>query len=70
MERVTAPSGITVSYDRYGQGPPLVLVHGGFSDHLTNWERVRPLAIAVGRHGDAARRCDALHPRSFLPVRS
>jgi pimeloyl-ACP methyl ester carboxylesterase len=43
MERVTAPGGITVSYDRYGEGPPLVLVHGGFSDHLTNWERVRPL---------------------------
>jgi len=57
MERVTAPGGITVSYDRYGDGPPLVLVHGGFSDHLTNWERVRPLlrdrftVYAVARRG-------------------
>ena len=24
-------------------GPPLVLVHGGFSDHETNWEFVKPL---------------------------
>ena len=28
-----SPTGATVSYDRYGSGPPLVLVHGGFSDH-------------------------------------
>jgi pimeloyl-ACP methyl ester carboxylesterase len=26
-----------------GSGPPLVLVHGGFSDHHTNWEFVQPL---------------------------
>ena len=57
MERVIGPNGITVSYDRYGEGLPLVLVHGGFSDHLTNWERVRaPLqdrftVYAVARRG-------------------
>jgi hypothetical protein len=28
MGRVTAPGAITVSYDRYGEGPPLVLVYG------------------------------------------
>jgi pimeloyl-ACP methyl ester carboxylesterase len=43
MERITSPVGATVSYDKYGSGPPLVLVHGGFSDHKTNWEFVESL---------------------------
>ena len=46
MQRLTSPSGIRVSYDRYGSGPPLVLVHGAFSDHVTNWEFVKPLLAA------------------------
>jgi pimeloyl-ACP methyl ester carboxylesterase len=41
--RVPSPTGIEVSYDKYGTGPALVLVHGGFSDHQTNWEFVKPL---------------------------
>jgi hypothetical protein len=28
MLRLTSPAGATVSYDQYGSGPPLVLVHG------------------------------------------
>ena len=57
MERITAPSGVTVSYDTYGSGPPLVLVHGAFSDHDTNWEFVKPLfekqftVYAIARRG-------------------
>lgn len=43
MHRLQSPTGATVSYDTYGSGPPLVLVHGSFSDHLTNWEFVKPL---------------------------
>ncbi len=43
MEKVTSADGTTVSYERYGDGPPLVLVHGSFSDHATNWEHVKPL---------------------------
>ena len=43
MLRVTSLDGVGVSYDRYGAGPSLVLVHGAFSDHRTNWERVKPL---------------------------
>jgi len=43
MQRVKSPGGATVSYDTYGSGPALVLVHGAFSDHRTNWEFVRPL---------------------------
>ena len=43
MQRIPSPAGVTVSYERYGSGLPLVLVHGSFSDHRTNWEFVRPL---------------------------
>lgn len=42
MERLIAARGTIISYDKYGSGPPLVLVHGGFSDHLTNWEFIAP----------------------------
>lgn len=42
MQHITSPVGTRVSYDRYGSGPPLVLVHGSFSDHRTNWEFVKP----------------------------
>lgn len=41
MHHLQSPAGVTVSYDRYGSGPPLLLVHGGFSDHATNWEFVK-----------------------------
>src|SRR5262245_6945475 len=43
MQRLTSPAGTEVSYETYGSGLPLVLVHGGFSDHQTNWELVKPL---------------------------
>jgi pimeloyl-ACP methyl ester carboxylesterase len=57
MQRITSPTGVTVSYDQYGSGPPLVLVHGAFSDHYTNWEFVKPFfekqftVYAVARRG-------------------
>jgi pimeloyl-ACP methyl ester carboxylesterase len=57
MQRVPSPAGITVSYDKYGSGPPLVLIHGSFSDHKTNWEFVKPLfeqqftVYAIARRG-------------------
>jgi pimeloyl-ACP methyl ester carboxylesterase len=57
VQRILSPAGATVSYERYGSGPPLVLVHGGFSDHHTNWEFVRPLferqftVYAIARRG-------------------
>lgn len=43
MQHIASSSGVTVSYEKGGNGPPLVLVHGAFSDHHTNWEFVRPL---------------------------
>jgi pimeloyl-ACP methyl ester carboxylesterase len=57
MERLTTPAGITVTYDKSGGGPPLVLVHGAFSDHRTNWELVKPILderftlYAIARRG-------------------
>jgi pimeloyl-ACP methyl ester carboxylesterase len=57
MERITSPGGTIVSYDRSGSGPPLVLVHGTFSDHHTNWEFVKPIfrerftVCAIARRG-------------------
>ena len=43
MHHVKSADGTTVSYDTYGSGPPLVLVHGGFSDHITNWQECKSL---------------------------
>jgi pimeloyl-ACP methyl ester carboxylesterase len=57
MQHVASPTGISLSYEHYGSGPPLVLVHGGFDDHRTNWVRVKPLlsvrftVYAVARRG-------------------
>jgi pimeloyl-ACP methyl ester carboxylesterase len=57
MQRFPSPAGATVSYDQYGSGPPLVLVHGAFSDHQTNWAFVKPLfekqftVYAIARRG-------------------
>jgi pimeloyl-ACP methyl ester carboxylesterase len=57
MQRTTSPDGTTVSYDTYGSGPPLVLVHGGFSDHITNWQECKDLLAerftvhAIARRG-------------------
>ena len=43
MSQVTSPHGVRVSFQKSGSGPALVLVHGGFSDHQTNWEFVEPI---------------------------
>jgi pimeloyl-ACP methyl ester carboxylesterase len=43
MRRTSTPAGVTVSWESCGSGPPLVLVHGAFSDHRSNWELVTPL---------------------------
>ncbi len=57
MEIFYCPSGANLSYERSGEGPPLVLVHGSFSDHKTNWTLVHPFlsehftVYAVARRG-------------------
>ena len=62
MQRIKTPDGTTISFDKYGSGPPLVLVHGGFSDHITNWQECKALlaerftiyAIARRGRGDSS----------------
>ena len=57
MQRLASPANAVVSYETYGAGPPLVLLHGAFSDHRTNWEFVKPFlesrftVHAVARRG-------------------
>ncbi|HSB14801.1 MAG TPA: hypothetical protein VLE22_10095 [Bryobacteraceae bacterium] len=41
--RIASPSEATVSFRRYGSGPPLILVYGSFSDDVTNWIFVKPI---------------------------
>lgn len=62
LKRIISPNGTTVSYHQDGSGPPLVLVHGSFSDHETNWTFVKPMlreqftvhAIARRNRGETA----------------
>jgi pimeloyl-ACP methyl ester carboxylesterase len=60
MQTITGSTGTTVSYSVEGSGPPLVLVHGSFSDHETNWTFVAPLfrerftVHAIARRGRGA----------------
>lgn len=56
MHKIDTTHGVTVSYDRQGSGPPLVLVHGAFSDHRSNWEFVLPLLTARFTTNAVARR--------------
>lgn len=42
MQTIFTATGSRVSYTVDGSGPPLVLVHGAFSDHESNWARVAP----------------------------
>jgi pimeloyl-ACP methyl ester carboxylesterase len=57
MDRIESERGVTISFEKQGSGPPLVLVHGGFSDHSSNWEFVLPLfarqftVYAIARRG-------------------
>jgi pimeloyl-ACP methyl ester carboxylesterase len=57
VKRLMSSRGVTVSYETYGSGPALVLVHGSFSNHTTNWEFVKPMfgqrftVSAVARRG-------------------
>ncbi len=58
MHCVSSPTtGLAISYDVYGSGTPLVLLHGSFSDHVTNWQQVKLLleplftVYAIARRG-------------------
>jgi pimeloyl-ACP methyl ester carboxylesterase len=57
MHHVNSTKGTRISFEKQGSGHPLVLVHGGFSDHRTNWEFVLPqlsehfTTYAIARRG-------------------
>jgi pimeloyl-ACP methyl ester carboxylesterase len=67
MQRMPSPAGAIVSYETYGSGPPLVLVHGAFSDHQTNWQFVKPrfeqqfTVYAIARRGRGETEATAGH---------
>jgi pimeloyl-ACP methyl ester carboxylesterase len=54
---IQSAAGVRVSYTQEGSGPPLLLVHGAFSNEVTNWEFVQPVlrqhftVYAVARRG-------------------
>jgi pimeloyl-ACP methyl ester carboxylesterase len=56
METVTSRDGTPIAYERGGEGPPLVLVHGTTADHST-WEFILPdlqkhfIVCAIDRRG-------------------
>ena len=60
MRTISGSTGTTLSYSVRGSGPALVLVHGAFSDHETNWTLVAPLfqeqftVHAIARRGRGA----------------
>ena len=62
-----SPSGARIGYDVYGDGPPLLLVHGAFSDHRTNWAYVKPFlaqhytVYAMARRGRGSSDATAGH---------
>ncbi|MCK9364761.1 MAG: alpha/beta hydrolase [Syntrophales bacterium] len=56
MEYVTSKDGTQIAYERRGEGPPLVLVHGAAADH-SRWKSLLPAlkkyftVYAVDRRG-------------------
>lgn len=57
IQSLLTPSGVRISYESWGEGPPLILIHGAFSDYRTNWMYIKPLlakhfaAYAIARRG-------------------
>ena len=67
MRTIIGTTGTRLSYTVRGEGPPLVLVHGAFSDHETNWTFVAPMlerrfsVHAVARRGRGATDATTAH---------
>ena len=40
---ILTPDWVQVGYETWGEVPPLVLIHGAFSDQRTNWNQVREM---------------------------
>ena len=41
MEQLRTNDGTVISYERSGEGPPLILVHGALGDHQSSWMLVK-----------------------------
>ncbi len=41
MTQLTGRNGISIGFETFGSGPPLVLVHGAFTNRVSNWITVR-----------------------------
>ena len=74
VQRWTASDGVSLAYRELGEGPPVILVHGLFSDSVTNWikfgtgDRIakrgfRVIMPDLRAHGAS----DAPHDPSFYP---
>ena len=61
------PALVQIGYAVCGDGPPLVLVHGAFSDNRTNWSKVMPhfephfTVFAIARRGRGATNATSGH---------
>lgn len=76
--RFTAPDGVELAYHELGEGRPLVLIHGLFSDAQTNWIRYghaarvaaagfRVIMPDLRAHGESAKPHDpAAYPPDVL----
>jgi pimeloyl-ACP methyl ester carboxylesterase len=47
--RFAAPDGVELAWHETGEGPPVLLLHGLFSDAATNWLRYGHAAAIAGR---------------------
>ncbi|HEY0717722.1 MAG TPA: alpha/beta hydrolase [Streptosporangiaceae bacterium] len=78
VQYFTGRDGTRLAYRELGQGRPVVLIHGYFSNAMTNWVRYGHAAAVAGRgfrvimpdlrgHGDSARPQDpAFYPPDIL----
>jgi len=67
MHRVTSADGTRIAYKQHGDGPPLVLLHGGSGSH-ESFDRLVPhlaesFALLVGEHRDDDDLADRMQAR-------
>lgn len=72
LHRFTARDGVSLVYRELGEGPPVILLHGLFSNASVNWIKyghaqriaaagMRAIMLDFRAHGDSAAPHDAVH---------